>query len=203
MSSIFTFSRSGLLGLALLAAGAVAHAYTEQEMTTDVHNDSVSQAEWAGTLIPSSSLSIAGSRESGVYGGSSADFYAFDVSQPMWVSVSITTPLASAQPVIGLFHGPVGSAGLLASAQDDNSTTSTTTSFAYQITNAGTYYAAVTGFCPKGCGFDGGGNAGWNYDLTLRNFEAVPPPVPEPESLALMLAGLGVVGLAARRRRTR
>jgi len=46
----------------------------------------------------------------------------------------------------------------------------------------------------------GGGSVGSNtgeYDLTLSL------PVPEPETYAMLLAGLGLVGMAARRRRQR
>ncbi len=53
----------------------------------------------------------------------------------------------------------------------------------------------------------------YNFDLFTRGLSEVQPyainvggaidPVPEPETYALMLAGLGVVGLAARRRRAK
>ena len=39
------------------------------------------------------------------------------------------------------------------------------------------------------------------FDGDLRIYEISPAPVPEPETYALMLAGLGLVGFAARRRK--
>jgi hypothetical protein len=55
-------------------------------------------------------------------------------------------------------------------------------------------------------GFTAGTGAGWeNHDILSWQFanttQLAPPPVPEPTSLALLAAGLGVVALAARRRR--
>jgi hypothetical protein len=52
---------------------------------------------------------------------------------------------------------------------------------------AGSYQLALSGVAD--------GSAGGNYTLSLA------APVPEPESYAMMLAGLGLLGLAARRRR--
>lgn len=53
-----------------------------------------------------------------------------------------------------------------------------------------------------------GGNAGissviWDADATVKLTYHYTAPIPEPETYALMLAGLGLVGWAARRRRMR
>ena len=53
---------------------------------------------------------------------------------------------------------------------------------------AGSYYYAVFGVSP---GFAA-------YSI---NSAAVATPVPEPETYAMLLAGLGIVGFVARRRR--
>jgi len=42
-----------------------------------------------------------------------------------------------------------------------------------------------------------------DHDPTLLTFNAVPAPVPEPETYAMLLAGLALVGVVARRRRLR
>lgn len=188
-----------LLSALSLSGLSAAHAYTEQERSPDgPFNDAISLAESVGTLSTGSALSIQGSRLTDG-GGSSADFFRFHIDSPMWVTLSLTVPDVSNQPVLGLFDstGP-GTGSLLASAADDNSTNSTQLSFAQELTHAGDYYAAVTGFCKKGCGFDGGGDAGWTYTLNLHN--TVPIPVPEPYSLAMMLSGIGMLGMLSRRR---
>lgn len=52
-------------------------------------------------------------------------------------------------------------------------------------------------------GFDSVGMSVANGEaLTIDNFSATLLPVPEPEAYALMLAGLGLVGLAARRHKS-
>jgi hypothetical protein len=196
MSIRSTAARVGLS--ALLLAGALhAQAYIEQEQSTGVHNDAPSTAEAVGTLTPGSFVFISGSRQIG-NGGSSADFFRFDVDVPQLATLSIETPNARARPVLGLFDDTSPNNLLLASAFDDNSTPSTTLSFAYQLT-PGTYYAAVSGFRRHWIDFDGGGSSGWTYNLMLSGVPML-PAVPEPESMAMLLAGLGLLGLISRRR---
>lgn len=40
-----------------------------------------------------------------------------------------------------------------------------------------------------------------NFDIAFRTYVDVAPPVPEPENIAMMLAGLGLVGFVAKRRK--
>lgn len=205
MSSPSIHARPWLTAL-LMASSVQAHAYIEQEQSTGVANDAPSMAEQVGTLAAGNTLFISGARriETGVTdfgGGGSADFFRFDVSAPLWVTVSVETPNAGAMPVVGLFDNSLPDSQLLASAFDDNSNSNTLLSFTYQLTAAGTYYAAVSGFRVGWNDFDGGGNSGWTYNLLLASPPQAVNSVPEPGTMAMMLAGLGVLGLVGRRRR--
>lgn len=189
------------LSALLLVSATQAHAvYAEQEPTGGVSNDAPSIAEDVGTLQDDGFLIIFGERQSSSNGGSSADFFRFDVGTTQQVGFTIETPTASAMPVIGLFNDGTPNL-LLGSAFDDNSTSSRFLSFSYQLT-PGTYYAAVSGYRAGWQDFDGGGNSGWTYNLLLNSVAVAPaPPVPEPGTMAMLLAGLGVLGMVARRRR--
>jgi Bacterial pre-peptidase C-terminal domain/PEP-CTERM motif len=190
------------LTVLLLGHALQAQAYIEQEQSTGVANDAPSIAEAAGTLAPGGFLFISGARryEAGVTdggGGGSADFFRFDVATAQLATLTIETPNVSAKPVIGLFDDSASNV-LLASAYDDNSTSSQFLSFSYQLA-PGTYFAAVSGYRTGWNDFDGGGNSGWTYNLLLNSTPMV-TAVPEPESVVLLLAGLGVLGMAGRRR---
>ncbi|MEX8496127.1 PEP-CTERM sorting domain-containing protein [Sphaerotilus sp.] len=204
MSIRSTATRLGLTTL-LLTGSLQAQAYIEQEQSTGIANDAPSMAETVGTLSPGGYLFISGARrtEAGVLdggGGNSADFFRFDVGSALSATLTIETPTAAAKPVIGLFDNTQPEGVLLASAFDDNSTPSTFLSFTYQL-QPGTYYAAVSGFRLGWSDFDGGGNSGWTYNLVLSSPQLQAAAVPEPESVAMMLAGLGLLGMVSRRRR--
>ena len=203
MSPIFSTARIGLTAC-LLTGALQAQAYIEKEQSTGASNDSPSMSESVGTLSPGSFLFISGARrtESGVFdngGGSSADFFRFDVTTPLLATLALETPTAAAMPVLGLFDNAMPKRNLLNSGFDDNSGPSTSLSFAHQLA-PGRYYVAVSGFRQSWADFDGGGDSGWTYNLVLSSAAMAPAPVPEPGSMALLLAGLGVLGLVSRRR---
>lgn len=204
--------RIALTGLLLSALAIGAHAAVEQEQTSGVANDAISLAEPLGTLNPGGSLFVDGSRRvdwtaPSFGGGTTADYYAFSVDGPLQVEVSIRVPDAGDMPVIGLFGMTPGGRVLLDSAADSNADASTLLSFSHQITQQGTYYVAVSGYRSSWDDFDGGGDSGWTYRLTLANEQAqprpIPAPVPENPLWIMMLAGLGALGLKARRQSSR
>jgi hypothetical protein len=194
-----TAIRFGLTAL-LLGSALQVQAYIEQEPTTGVHNDAPSTAEDVGALAPGGFLFISGVRQSGVQGGSSADYFRFEIAPgaSQWTSLTVETPTEAAMPVLGLFDNSASNL-LLQSGFDNNSSSSKFLSFSYQLA-PGTYYAAVSGFRAGWQDFDGGGHSGWTYNLLL-NSSLLAAPVSEPESVVMLLAGLGVLGMVGRRRR--
>ena len=86
---------------------------------------------------------------------------------------------------IDLFSGAVGSDSLVKHDIDKSDE-----GFSFKSISAGTYYLYVTG-TQKGAG---------NGTYTLNIAATAATAVPEPEAYAMMLAGLGLIGFAARRK---
>lgn len=193
--------RTALVGAALACAGAAAQAaYTEQEALGGDPNDAISIPQDLGTLTNGGLLQVDGSRLTTTGGGSSSDFYSFTLAEQMWVTFTLTPDRASAMPVLGLFQGSSVATGTLASATDDDAGDGVSRLTFNMNLSAGTYYTAVMGYRAHWWDFDGGGDAGWDYRLKLSGWTPA-APVPEASTLAMMMAGLGLLGLASRRRR--
>ena len=129
--------------------------------------------------------------------GSFSDTYTFTLSQE---SDTVTSAVALQQPSIGGggfdYNIEGGTFGLYSDADGDgmggtliSSTTfgSNNTSLTANSVAAGSYYWMVAG--------NANGDLGGIYNFTTNT-----APVPEPETYALMLAGLGLLGFVGKRR---
>lgn len=122
--------------------------------------------------------------------GGFSDVYTFSLVGPSVANSSITSVVNGSQDIDFTSVVIVGPSGVFAFTQlltDPvevwSLPTATLAAGSYTLTLSGTNSAA-------GASYGG-------------NFAVTPAPVPEPETLALMLAGMGVVGFIARLRRTR
>ena len=115
--------------------------------------------------------------------GSFFDTYSFTLDTASWVTGSVD----SFGSVVGAFSlWGTGGDGVIGTADDwgiGGAAFGGTTTLAL---DAGSYYYAVAGY-----GFSPGGYA----------IASTTAPVPEPETYAMLAAGLGIVGFLARRRR--
>lgn len=112
------------------------------------------------------------------------DIYTFSIVNPGAIGGSVTASNFFNYNILGLAVSLVDSS--LTQVGFDN----TPVNFTFSGLSAGTYALNVIGFAS---GTSGGVYGG--------SFVVATAPVPEPETYALMLAGLGVVGFMASRRR--
>lgn len=124
-------------------------------------------------------------------GGLFNDTFTFELGAASTVSSSISS-VGSIMPGVYSIFG-AGDDGVVGTADDVNTTYAWSFGGAPTVNTAtlaaGTYYYAVFGVASGAAA----------YSL---NSAAAVTPVPEPETYALLLGGLGVVGFVARRRRT-
>lgn len=192
--------------VALIAGSAGAQASTsafEAESYPGIgSNDTIATAQNLGAVVNGTDLNVIGARFDiipGIFsfpGGSSVDYYSFLTSSTLNVSISVTTPEGATlgnDPMLGLFN----SSGVRIAENDDISFTNFDSLLSAKL-GAGTYYVVVTGFKETSgqLDFSGPGDTNWPYVLNITA-----APVPEPESYAMLLAGLGVIGAIARRRK--
>lgn len=183
--------RKSIIAAAVLIACASTQASAkvkEQEMLGGASNDTWSTAQDLGSILSGDSLTVRGSRKWEQPGGASVDFYSFSLGSAANMSFSVDATKSWGDPTLGLFD----STGTLMAADDDSG--AGLGSFLSTALNAGTYYVAVSGwsdmdFCDGTCG-----SGGWKYDLGIT------AAVPEPETYAMFLAGLGMIGAITRRR---
>lgn len=175
-----------LVAIALTGAFGVAQAQTTVpintpgDLTRDIGTDPTSEFAYTVTHEPSSFN----------------DVFTFNLST---ASDTITSAVSLEQPAFGGgFDYAIanGTFGLYSDADGDglngtliSSTTfgGNSTSLAVNSVGAGSYYWAISG--------NATGNLGGIYNFTTNT-----APVPEPETYALMLAGLGLLGFVGKRR---
>jgi PEP-CTERM motif len=173
--------------LATTAYSGAAVAATESAAA----NDTFATAQDLGTLASGNSLSVTGDLEYAPISGDSRDYYTFNLATQGLVSFSLFTPngasttcCSSQDPLLGVFSAD----GTLLFGHDDISDTNKN-AFASSTLDIGQYYVRVTDAHVSG----------WPYTLTITQTAAA---VPEPETYAMMLAGLGALGWVSRRRRS-
>lgn len=120
------------------------------------------------------------------------DFFTFSIPGDSNVSSTtvannlMTVLNISAGSTVSLYAGDVGAGTLVGSYEFDGTTGSTW--HTYNALTSGNYYYEIQG--------EATGSQGGFYSIT-----STVAPVPEPETYAMLLAGLGVVGSLYRRRK--
>ncbi|MDY7575671.1 FxDxF family PEP-CTERM protein [Actimicrobium sp. CCI2.3] len=94
--------------------------------------------------------------------------------------------------VVSLYKGVLNTGVLLGSSPIPGANIA---SYGQELLTAGDYYFTVAG---KTTGSGSSGSYLFTVDAPMG--QAIPSPVPEPETYAMMLAGLGLLGFAARRK---
>lgn len=198
---------------AILAASISSQALAVQATPTPVQafewemlglgsNDTIGTAQDLGMVGFGDNINVFGARVSSAPGGTSVDYFKFVTSETLYLSFAVNTPYGITElndPIVGLF----GSNGVKIAHDDDGSNTGYDSLLTAQGLAAGTYYVAVSGF--NNVDFTGNdGNGNWYYNLNITTGTpsvVLSAPVPEPESYAMFLAGLGIIGAVARRRK--
>lgn len=152
-------------------------------------NDSTATAQDLGLVTSLTSLDVFGSRLEALPGFDSADFFKITVTVPTVLRIAVNAPGGPTfdnDPIVGLFD-----AGSSLIASDDDGGEGFNALLIQPVT-ADVYYVAVAGYADFS--FTGGSSSNYVYSLEVS-------AVPEPSVYAMMLAGLGVLGFVARRRR--
>lgn len=136
-------------------------------------------------VIDNKTTDIGNSFAATMKGQTFSDDYLFSIVNPGDAFGSVTFSSRGSFTLSNVLVSLTGT-GITGSAAD----TDPSADFGFNGLSAGNYVLNVTGKIT--------GNLGGSYGGVL---EAATAPVPEPETYALMLAGLGAVGFMARRRR--
>jgi len=191
-----------LLAIGLSAAGTHAHAITEME-----NNDTFATANAGGTGTFDIHGDIAPAQDK--------DVWSFSLAAGSTFSVNALTMYSVYSGVFDINLVLFNSAGQSVASNSGNLSNDVSDLFSYSVANTGTYFLTVSSyqntpldafgnnlgssFWYEGTTFDQwSGNAfgSGHYGLSVT-------AVPEADSYAMMLAGLGLIGFAARRRLSR
>ncbi|UCV19630.1 FxDxF family PEP-CTERM protein [Ferribacterium limneticum] len=179
--------------IAAIAASAGAQANAPIVISEVESNDTIATAQDLGSLVSGSEVNVVGLRfDFPPFLNSSVDYYKFSTASTLNFTFSVATltgPAGENDPMVGLFSSTGNLIDMNDDISDDNYDSHLTRSV-----SAGTYYVAVTGY-NLAQDFSGTGDKNWPYTLTISA-----APVPEPESYAMFLAGLGIIGAVARRK---
>lgn len=175
--NIQTFAKSAISAAALVAASFSAHA-----IDSNIN---------VGTVIAPATFSQVWQKSVGAF----TDTWSFDIVAPTFSAGSVSN-LAISVPSLTLFNISGLSAQLYTSTNvlvddlDDNPGSTSEIKVGSGLFNPGSYYFKISGTAD--------GTFGGQYVFAVTTL-----PVPEPESYAMLLAGLGVMGAIAVRRNKR
>lgn len=183
------------------AANAAGQTIFEAETLGLGSNDTFLTAQNIGILGTNADINILGSRLSALPGGTSLDFFKFTLGSSLNLNFAVNTPYGitySNDPIVGLFSAN----GSVIETNDDGGPGYD--ALINRTLAAGTYFVGVSGF--SDFSFAGThGSTNWLYELNVTTTApnaVLAAPVPEPETYALFLAGLGLLGAAARRKKS-
>lgn len=154
-------------------------------------NNTIATAQETFTLSTDNTYEFIGGK-----GVDDVDFYKVIIGSATTLSLNLTLDAPGGfyytnDPILGVFNN----AGSLIAYNDDGGT-GYNAAINDLVLGAGTYYFAVSQYLDSG--FVGIGNDSFSYRLAAITSTA--SAVPEPESGALVLAGLGLIGLISRRK---
>jgi len=178
---------------ALMSVGHVAHAASESEA-----NDTPGTAQDLGPYAPGASFTVTGSRT-----GGDVDFFSFSLTAAGQVSLAVVTTsgFVGADPILGLWTSGGAAPLQVEDTGGANLDNGDDPFIASMYLDAGSYLIGVTHFSGDALAtgqvgdFSSSDPNAWNYNLQVQT-----TPVPEPETFALFLAGLGTLALMRRRR---
>lgn len=178
----------GLLALSVLALANVGTSFAVAS-TNAVHSISLGSLLTYDYSLSQSNSPGYSYAFTGVTFSSFTDTFAFTTNSP--AEIRVVWYMGTSNLTASIAGGPAFTSGTQGVGEIPYSG-----SWIGQVANAGTYQLTISGnLTPSPSQFSGG------YSLTFTGAAAA--PVPEPETYAMLLAGLGLIGMVSRRRGAR